>query len=62
VTTGRKVNKKMVKLTNEQILAAVKKYVAEQEAKGTEMQFYKNFSTFMGNVILDYVDEESGEE
>lgn len=62
VTTGRKVNKKMVKLTNEQILAAVKKYVDEQEAKGTEMQFYKNFSTFMGNVILDYVDEESGEE
>ena len=57
VTTGRKVNKKIVKLTNEQILAAVKKYVSQLESLNTEMQYYKVFSTFMGNSILDYVEE-----
>lgn len=57
VTTGRKVNKKIVKLTNEQILAAVQKYVDKQQSLNTEMQYYKVFSTFMGNSILDYVEE-----
>ena len=57
VTTGRKVNKKIVKLTNEQILAAVQKYVDKQKSLNTEMQYYKLFSTFMGNSILDYVEE-----
>lgn len=56
VTTGRVVNKKRIKLTDMQILKAVKKYVSGLESRNTAMEFYKDFSTFMGNSILDYVD------
>lgn len=58
VTNGRIVNKKRIKLTNNQILKAVRKYVAELESRNAELHFYKDFSTFMGNSILDYIDDE----
>lgn len=58
VTKGRVVNKKRIKLTNMQILRAVKKYIAEQEERNIEIQSYKSFDTFMGNLILDYIDED----
>ena len=58
VTNGRVVNKKRVKLTDEQIFKAVMKYVRQQEEEDTPMEYYKDFSTFMGNSILDYVDLE----
>lgn len=56
VTTGRTVNKRRVKLTNVQILKAVRKYVSGMEQNDKDLQFYKDFSTFMGNSILDYVE------
>lgn len=58
VTKGKVVNKKRVKLTDEQIFKAVMKYVRQQEEEDTPMEYYKDFSTFMGNSILDYVDLE----
>ena len=46
-----------VKLTNEQMWAAVKKYKEEKEIKDTELEFYQDFSTFMNKTILDYLEE-----
>lgn len=59
VTTGRTVSGKKVKLTNQQIMIAIKKYVHKMEESDTDLQFYKNFDTFMGNSLLDYVGDES---
>ena len=58
VTVGKEVNGRKRKLTNKVIWDAVVKYKKEMEAKETELQYYKDFSTFMGNSILDYVEEE----
>lgn len=58
VTTGKVVNGTRRKLTNKQIWSAIIKYNSEMEHKGTELQFYKNFDTFMGDSILDYVEDE----
>lgn len=57
VTNGRKVNGKNVKLTNRQIWDAIALYKKQMEDKETDLQFYKNFDTFMGDSILDYIVE-----
>lgn len=58
VTVGREVNGRRKKLTNRQIWDAISKYKTELETKNTELEYYKDFSTFMGNSILDYLEEE----
>lgn len=55
VTTGRVVNGKRIKLTNQQIWNAIDKYKYEMNEAEKELQYYKNFDTFMGNSILDYI-------
>lgn len=57
VTTGKVVNGSRRKLTNKQIWNAIQKYKAKMEQEDTELQYYKNFDTFMGDSILDYVEE-----
>lgn len=58
VTTGKDVNGKKIKVTNKQIWNAIAKYKHEMEQKETDLQFYKNFDTFLGKQLLDYVKEE----
>lgn len=53
VTKGRKVNGHVVKLTNAQIWDAIMLYKKEKD--GVDKQFIKDFSTFMGDSLLDYV-------
>lgn len=60
VTKGRVVNKKRILLTNRQIWKAVEKY--ELETRNTELKFIKQFDTFLGDSLLDYIDfEERGD-
>lgn len=54
---GRVVNGKRIKLTNRQMYLAVHKYVEQQKAEETELDYYKNFDTLMGSQLLDYVEE-----
>lgn len=54
---GRSINGKKIRLTNKQMYIAVRRYVRQCEADGTELQFYKNFDTLMNKQILDYVEE-----
>lgn len=54
---GRKMSTGTQKLENIQIYRAVKKYVGQMEEKNTEIQYYKNFDTFMNKAILDYLEE-----
>ena len=54
VTKGRVVNKKRVKLDSKQIWLAIDKY--EKEVEGVEKRFIKQFDTFMGDSLLDYID------
>lgn len=58
VTTGKDVNGKKIKVTNKQIWNAIAKYKREMEQKETDLQFYKNFDTFLGKQLLDYVEDE----
>lgn len=55
VTSGKVVNGKRIKLTNRQIWNAIDKYKHEMNEAETDLKYYKNFDTFMGNSILDYV-------
>lgn len=55
VTTGRSVSGKKIKLTNQQIRIAIRKYVYGMQKESKELKYYKNFDTFMGDAILDYV-------
>ena len=57
---GKQVDGKKIKLNNKQIYIGVYKYVKQQDNIGAELKFYKNFSTLMGNQLLDFVpsDEE----
>lgn len=55
VTKGRKVNGQIVKLSNAQIWDAIQLYAKEKE--GVEKQFIKDFSTFMGDSLLDYISD-----
>lgn len=57
VTTGKNVDGRKVKLTNKQIWIAIAKYKKELEENQTDLQFCKDFSTFMGKQLLDYVEE-----
>lgn len=61
VTTGKEVNGKKVKVTDRQIWKAIAKYKREKEEKETDLQFYKNFDTFLGKQLLDYVDKEGAD-
>lgn len=54
---GRDISGNKVKLTNKQIWNAIAKYKNDIEQNGTELQFVKQFDTFMNKAILDYVDE-----
>ena len=56
VTTGKSVNGRRIKLTNKVIWSAVMKYKKEMESKDTDLMFYKDFSTLMGNSLLDYIE------
>ena len=58
VTDGRVISGIRHKLTNKQIRSAIAKYKREMEEKETELQYYKNFDTFMCKAILDYVEDE----
>jgi len=54
---GKSVNGKKIKLTNRQMYLAVEKYVLQQEERGAELEYWKNFDTLMGKQLLDYVEE-----
>ena len=56
VTTGKSVNGRRIKLTNKVIWSAVMKYKKEMESKDTDLMYYKDFSTLMGNSLLDYIE------
>ena len=58
VTTGKDVNGKKVKVTNRQIWNAIAKYKREMERNETDLQFYKNFDTFLGKQLLDYIGDD----
>jgi len=59
---GKSVNGKRVKLTNKQMYLAVQNYVRQQEERGAELEYYKNFDTLMGKQLLDYVREDEVDE
>ncbi|PWJ49158.1 hypothetical protein [Faecalicatena contorta] len=59
---GRMVNGKRRKLTNREMYLAVHNYIRQQEAAGTELEYYKNFDTLTGNQLLDYVVKEEQHE
>lgn len=58
VTNGRRVNGHCIKLTNKQIWSAMIKYIKEMEDANKSLEYYKQFDTFIGNSILDYVEDE----
>lgn len=58
---GKKIDGKSVKLTNKQIYDAVYGYVKSKKEAGSELQYYKDFSTLMGKQLLDYLIEEEKE-
>lgn len=58
---GRCMNGRYIKLTNEQMYAAVKKYVKQMEDEGRELKYYQGFDRFMNKTILDYVEEETND-
>lgn len=55
---GRDISGRKVKLTNKQMWNAISKYKREIENNGTELQYVKQFDTFMNKSILDYVEDE----
>ena len=58
---GKDVGGTRYRLTNRQIYMAVRKYAAQQEEAGKELEYWKNFDTLMGRQLLDYVDWGEGE-
>ena len=58
VTKGREISGVRYHLTNKQIWAAIAKYKRQLEESGTDLQYCKNFDTFMCKAILDYVEED----
>ncbi len=59
VTTGRTVSGRKIKLSNQQIRMAIRKYVYEMKEQETDLKYYKNFDTFMGNSLIDYVEDKA---
>ena len=55
---GRKISGKTIKLTNKQMWAAIAKYKREIEQGEKELQFVKQFDTFMNKAILDYLEDD----
>lgn len=41
---------------------AVRNYVTQQQQEETDLQFWKNFDTLMGQSLLDYVREDVSDE
>ena len=58
VTKGRDISGVRYHLTNKQIWDAIAKYKHRLEQENTDLQYYKNFDTFMCKAILDYVEDE----
>ena len=58
-TTGRKINKKTIKLTDVQIWNAVCKYRNECKKNRVEQQFIKHGDTFFNKAIIDYIENEN---
>ncbi len=58
VNGGRLIDGTRYKLTPREIYLSVWGYVQEQEQNGTELQYFKNFDTFMNKAILDYLPED----
>lgn len=58
---GRCINGKYRRLTNEQIFAAVKKYVKQMQDDEKDLQYYQGFDRFMNKTILDYLEEETND-
>lgn len=46
-----------VKFNHEQLYCAVKEYALCCEENGTELNYIKHFSTFMGKTVMDYVEK-----
>lgn len=59
VGRGRVINGIRYRLDRKEIYLAVVKYVRQMEESGTELQFYKNFDTFMCKAVVDYLPERS---
>lgn len=57
VGKGRVINGTRYRLDRKQIYLAVVAYVQQMEEAGTELQYYKNFDTFMNKAVLDYLPE-----
>lgn len=55
---GRDISGRKVKLDNKQIWNAIARYKHQIEQNGTELQYVKNFDTFMNKAILDYVEDD----
>lgn len=55
---GRKISGRTIRLTNKQIWQAIANYKREIDKNETELQFIKQFDTFMNKSILDYVEDE----
>ena len=55
---GRDISGRKVKLDNKQIWDAISRYKHQIEQNGTELQYVKNFDTFMNKAILDYVEDD----
>jgi predicted phage replisome organizer len=53
---GRKINKSIKRLTDEQMYYAVRKYAKECEDNKIEQQYIKHGDTFFNSYILDYVE------
>ena len=54
---GRKISGKTIRLTNKQIWQAIANYKREIDKNETELQFIKQFDTFMNKSILDYIED-----
>lgn len=57
VGKGRIINGTRYRLDKREIYLAVVNYVQQMEEAGTQLQFYKNFDTFMNKAVLDYLPE-----
>ena len=58
VTKGRMISGRRVKLTNRQIWDAISKYKEQFDNREKDIEFCKQFDTFMNKAILDYLEED----
>lgn len=57
VGKGRVINGNRYRLDRKEIYLAVVAYARQMEKAGTQLQYYKNFDTFMNKAVLDYLPE-----